>query len=219
MVEKKHSVNYYLITSFFISGIVFIAGIGLGIAIDELKSNSIDDSIEDMSESIQDAELELLVMDYMGSNISCDYLMLKSAELEVEASELGSKLDVFEESNQINTESYIPLKKDYIRVLVKNWITLENIKKSCNASYKTLLYFYNNENCPLCSNQATVLQYYKNLLEGDLMIFAIDAGLNMSVVELLRYNYNIHEYPSLVINGVSYSGYQNLTRMGNLLGV
>ena len=217
MAEKKHSTNFYFITAFFVSSVIFISGIGIGMIINELKSSSISSSIEEMSSSLADAEIELLLMDYLGSNLSCDYLMLKSSDLSIQSAELGNKLDLFEESNQVNLESYIPLKEDYMRVLIKNWLTLENIKKSCNANYSTILYFYNNEGCASCENQAFVLQYYKNLMQNDVMIFAIDSSLNMGIIELLRYNYDIHEYPSLVINGEPYPGYQNMTVLGGLL--
>lgn len=216
MAVKKRSTKFYLIMAFFVSALIFASGLGIGLVVDEFKSTAISSNLADMSNSLQDAEIELLLFNYFGSNVSCNYLMLKTAELSDESTNLGNKLNLFEESNQVNSGSYIPLKEDYMRVLVKNWLTIENIKTSCNADYTTILYFYNQE-CGLCDNQAFILSYFKELYTDDLMVFAIDAGLNMSLINLLRYNYGVYEYPSLVINGKFYSGYQNATVINEIL--
>jgi hypothetical protein len=217
MAVKKRSTTFYFLMAFFVSSIIFISGIGIGLVIDQLKSESITDNIISLQNSLQDAETELLLMDYLGGNLSCNYLMLKSSDLSEQSSELGTQLDLFEQSNQINSEAYTPLKEEYTRVLINNWLTLESIKSSCSANYTTILYFYDNDECEFCENQAYVLQYYKNVYENNLMIFALDAGINMSIVELLKYNYGVYEYPSLVINGVLYSGYQDFNELGELL--
>ncbi len=217
MVKKKRSTSFYFIMAFFVSSVIFMSGIGLGFVLDNMKSDIISSSIEDMRSSLQDAEIELLIMDYLGGNLSCDYLTLKSSELSSVSSELGEELSFFEHSNQINPSTYTPLKEEYTRVLIKNWITLEEIKSSCNINYSTILYFYNNLDCEQCDSQAFILQYYKNLLHDNVMIFAIDAGLNISSVDLLRYNYGVFEYPSLVINGELHSGYQEASVLNNIL--
>lgn len=217
MVSKKRSIKFYLIMAFFVSAVIFTSGIGIGLVIDEFKNQAISNSITDMSESLVDAELELLMYDYLGGNVSCNYLMLKSAQLSVESADLGDKLSIIEGSNQINSNSYITLKEDYMRVLIRNWLTVENIKKSCNANYTTILYFYNNKECELCEEQAFILQYFKEIYEHDIMIFALDAGLNMSIIDLLRYNYEVYEYPTLVINGETFTGYQNASSFNKII--
>ena len=217
MVQKKHSTNFYLIMAFFVASVLFISGIGIGLVIDQFKTESLDTSISGLQSSIQDAEIELLLMDYLGGNLSCNYLNIKSAELVQESADLGARLDTFEQSNQINADAYVPLKQEYTRVLIKNWLTLENIKLSCNSDYNTILYFYNNIDCEECDTQAYVLQYLKNTFGNNVMIFAIDAGLNMGIVDMLIYNYDIEEYPSLIINGALYSGYQDVALLNELL--
>ncbi len=219
MASKKRSTKFYLLVSFIASIIVFSAGIGLGLVLDSLKSASIGSSIDELRDSITDAELELLLMDYFGGNMSCNYLVLKSEELSEQSTDLGSRLDLFEQSDQIDTNAYLPLKKEYTRVLIKNWLTLENIKSSCTMNYSTILYFYNNNNCSACVNQAYVLNYYKNLLKNNVMIFAIDSNLNISIVRMLVSAYNTQEYPSLVVNGQLFSGYQDSEFLGSLIGV
>lgn len=217
MVKKKMSTKAYMIIALFLSTIVFVSGISIGILIDEFKSSSITSNIEELHNSIVDAEIELLLLDYFGGNLSCNYLIAKSEELSKQSSELGSRLISFEQSNQIIPEVYTPLKEDYTRVLIKNWIMLENIKNSCNANYSTILYFYNNDICDLCEEQAYVLNYYKNIFESNVMIFAIDAALDIGTIDMLLSNYEIDEYPSLVVDGVAHQGFQNSTFLGELL--
>ncbi|VVB75265.1 Uncharacterised protein [Candidatus Tiddalikarchaeum anstoanum] len=219
MVQSKRPVSFYLFIAFIASFIVFSSGVGIGLFIDELKSASVSSSITDLQNSIVDAELELLMFDYFGGNVSCNYLILKSEELGEQSSKLGERLDIFERSNQINEEGYLTLKEDYTRVLIKDWLTLEDIKKSCEANYSTILYFYSNTRCFQCENQAYVLNYYKNMLKSNVLIFAIDSDMNISIVKMLVYNYGINTYPSLVVDGVLNTGYQNITILGKTLGV
>jgi len=217
MVKAKHNTNFYFIMAFFLSLILFVSGISIGFLLDNLKAQDINSNLQEIEESLKEAETELLLMDYFEGNFSCDYLMFKSADLGERAQTIGENVVLFEASNQVNLETYISLKKEYMRILLNNWLTLENIKESCNANYSTILYFYNNNECPDCENQGYVLSYYKNLMKENLMIFSLDAGLNMSSIDLLKYNYNITTYPALVVDGEVYEGFLDSTSLGQIL--
>ncbi len=218
MVDKKRPAVFYIIFALIFSGSIFVSGLGLGIFINDLKSQTLSSSIEKASNNIKDTELELLLFDVMRTNLSCDYLVSKSYELGSQAGELGDKVEVFEDYNDINSKDYISLKKDYMRVLIKNWITLEQIKKICPSDYNIVLYFYHNvEECPGCMQQGTILSYYKNLMDEQLMIFSLDSSLNMSIIKALEINYDINKYPSLVINGVVYEEMVNSSKIGEIL--
>lgn len=219
MAKHKRPISFYLIAAFLASTVVFAAGIGLGLLIDEIKSASLSSSISSLQNSIVDAELEMLLFDYFKGNISCNYLITKSEELSGKSTDLGQRLYFFEQSEKVSDNTYSALKEDYMRVIVKNWLTLEDIKSLCPANYSTILYFYSNTNCSECENQGYVLDYYKSLLLSDVLIFAIDGDMNMSVVKMLLYNYQIDSFPALVVNGVLYEGYQGTDALNPLLGI
>ena len=215
----KRSVKIYMVMAFFLSSLIFFAGVGAGLLVEEMKNNQLISELASVKTSLQDAEIELKLMNYMKENISCDYLLLKSEELSRQADEEGGKLELYESSQPLNSRNYLLLKKDYMRLLVNNWLTMKRIKDSCGANYTTILYFYSNRNCAECDKQGYVLDYFKHKLGNRVMIFSLDSSLNLSFIDMLRYNYGIKSYPSLVINGRVFNRFVNSTELAGLLGI
>ncbi len=219
MVEPNHNFSYYLAFSLFISTILFVAGILIGLSIDSMKEKSIGEGMSYLESSLYTTEIELMAMDFFGNNISCPYLDFVVTELADKNSELGKKVEEYESSNKVTYNDYQNIKKQYTLSLIKNWIVIENIKKHCNSNYTIVLYFYSNRDCNRCENQGYILSYFKALLGNDLMVFAIDGDIDLNVVKMLKYNYNITTYPSLVINGEVYSGFMNKDNLTSILVV
>ena len=114
--------------------------------------------------------------------------------------------------------NYFRQKKDYMRVLIENWLTMEKIKSSCDSTYDIILYFYHDEEfCPDCLTQGHVLSYYKRLLGEEVMIFSFDSSLNMSIINALEKAYSIKEYPSIVVNGKTVNGFSSKDEVEVLL--
>jgi hypothetical protein len=52
-----------------------------------------------------------------------------------------------------------------------------------------------------------MLSTIKELYGVNVLVYSIDSTLGLDSVNILRYSYNITQFPSLVINGKTYSGY------------
>ncbi len=219
MVKPNHSFSYYLALSLFISTVLFIAGIAIGLSIDSMKEKSIEAGINSIERSIYTTEIELMAMDFFGNNVSCPYLNFMATDLADRNSELGKKVEAYEASNKVTYNDYQDIKKQYTLSLIKNWLIIERIRSHCNSNYTTILYFYSNKDCDRCENQGYILTYFKSLLEDRLMVFAIDGDIDLNVVKMLKYNYNITTYPSLVINGEVYSGFMDKNNLTSILVV
>ena len=89
------------------------------------------------------------------------------------------------------------------------------LAKCEQANYSTVLYFYNNSNCPNCTQQGYELLDVKKQLGDGLRVYSFDGGLGSDIVDMLELRYNVTTYPSLVIDGnQTYPGF----RTGDWIG-
>lgn len=208
-VKSKIGLDVYIITTV-ISTLLFITGILLGITISGQRVNILDGEINYLRDSIENIELEFLFLDMMAGNISCSYFIGEANRLAVDSTELGASVDLYEQTQRWDDPTYLSLKSRYMLVTVRDWLMLEKIKKTCLGNYTTILYFYGSE-CPECATQGFVLTYLKDKYPQQVMVFSLDTGLDVPIVNALKTSYNVTEYPSIVVDNKRYSGFVNTT--------
>ena len=189
--------------------VVFFAGIGLGLMIGGEKVSSLERTVAELNSDISDIELHFLFMDVMSENVPCNYFLNEAERLGSITDEMGREVERYEQSDRLRDKDFVELKQRYTSMLMRNWLTLEKIKLSCDSEYITILYFYDRNNCDRCEEQGLILSNLKDKLGRDVMVFAIDAGINMRMVEGLKESYDIETYPTLIVNGNKYTGYHN----------
>ena len=197
--------------------IVFLSGVFFGLVIGSEKVNSLERKISGLDESIQNADLQFLFFSTMDKNISCKYLSGEASRLGIEADNLGKQVSAYENAKKIKESDFHELKKRYTSILIKDWLMVEKIKKTCGENYTIVLYFYSNKNCDTCKEEGIVLSYLKEKLNGDFLVFAIDGDMDLQIVQTIKDVYGINQYPSLVINGEPYYGYMNTTKIKEIL--
>jgi thiol-disulfide isomerase/thioredoxin len=192
---------------------VFLSGVFFGLAIGNEKVNQLEKTISQLDESIQNADLQFLFFNVMNKNISCTYLSKEASRLSNEAENLGKQVSAYENSKKISESSFHELKKRYTSILIKDWLMIEKIKKTCGENYTTVLYIYSNKNCDKCREQGIILSYLKEKLDGKFLVFAIDGDMDLQIVNTIKDAYGVSTYPSLVINGQVHYGFTNLTQI------
>ena len=189
--------------------VVFVAGIGLGLFIGGEKVSSLEQTVSDLNQDINDIELQFLLMDVMSENVPCNYFISEAERLGEITDVMGREVERYEQSDRLRDKDFIALKQKYTSMLIRNWLTLEKIKDVCNSEYVTVLYFYDRSDCDRCEEQGLILSYLKDKLSADIMVFAVDAGIGLRTVEGLREAYGVESYPTLVVNGEKHVGYYN----------
>jgi thiol-disulfide isomerase/thioredoxin len=215
-MERRGDVELFLITGI-ISGIIFFIGLFVGFAVGGQKISILEDSIGNLQQNIQEINMQFNILDIMNETASCEFMVSIADQLGTEASDLGKKLEQMEVEGKMMTEDYMKLKKDYMLVLINDWISIEEIKRRCDTNMTTVLYFYSNINCQTCQEQASVLNFYKTVMNNDIMIFSLDADTNMTVINSLVSTYEVSSYPSLLINGKIKVGYTSRDELENYL--
>ncbi len=205
MVKKKISWGFYLAT-LFITIIVFTSGIYFGIFLSKLKVGELQDMVSDLEKKRTEQELNLLLADYL-PNKTCDIMAYEVEEMIPQINELARRVTFYEETKKFEETDYSATKIDYTINLIKYWLYLEKLKSSCDTNVTTVIYFYSNKNCNLCSDQGIVLDYMKNKHKSNLMIFALDADVELNSIEITMKSYGVKELPSLIINGELHEGF------------
>ena len=215
IAKKRTDIEVYLISGF-ITFIVLVAGISLGILLGREKVSDLEKNLEDLRIKQEDATLGFTLMSIFG-NRSCDIIHSELSNTVTEASNLGKEITRYG-TEDFKDARYQAMKKDYTIIQIRYWSYLEKLKTECNkTNFITILYFYSSEYCPKCSQQALILDYTKSLYPDNVMIFALDYGIDLNVVKLLKNVYGIDKAPTLVIDDKKYENVVELDELKQIL--
>lgn len=200
-----------------ISLIIFMTGVFVGILVNEIRAQNIQEQSSNLLKALKDVETQLILLQFFPSmNGSCDFY---SAQINLIAEELGRverTLYEYEMTRRVDFPGFIEMKKDYNLLLIRYWVFAENMRLKCNTSSITVLYFYN-KTCDVCNDQGLILTYYKDKLKERLLVFALDMDLNLTSTEMLVSNYKINVVPTLIINEMKFEGFYDKEKFGELL--
>jgi thiol-disulfide isomerase/thioredoxin len=192
-------------------------GVYLGIFLSKGKIEELQKELTSLKIRQEDLMFELTLLT-LNKNISCSMLAQALEKVMDEAGKLGDRVSLYETTEKIKDENFYNLKKDYTLTLIRYWLYVEEIKKNCDKNnLVSVLYFYSNQNCFDCLSQGTVLTYLKQKYPQNLMVFALDYDLDLSVISALKRVYGIQKVPSLVINGEKYEGLASLEKLNEIL--
>jgi len=211
-MEKGIFIKTTIITS-----IIFILGIIFGLWIGQERVSALEQTTSALKDSVETAELQFALLDVLKPEVACNYLISTASDLGNKSDELASEVERYENSQKIDDTSFSTLKKQYTTTLIRDWVTVEKIKKVCEGDYLTIIYFYSNKDCDKCEDQGIVLTYIKDVLKENVMIFALDTDLGLTTVNSLRDSFGIDSYPSLVIENKMYSEYLSLEEINKIL--
>ena len=189
--------------------LVFLLGTTLGLFIEEKRMDYLRNFYERESTELESLQLQYLII-MSGTNISKNCQGLKYAFNEY-LENLEKKREKLEEytrgSSSINKKDFEILTRQYLIAEVKSWLLARRIKEMCGADFVTLLNFHS-KNCDKCEDQNIVLSYLKKKYGERLLIFSFNADYTEEgVVTLLKTNYNITNYPTLIIDDEKKEGF------------
>lgn len=206
MVDRKVDWRYPIIavavTILIFSGI-FYAGFMLNnYKVDNLKAQIEDVETEqrsriiglELSESLQKQDCRA-VQGWMNTTVDD----LRDLRLEVAA---------YESSNKINNRDYTTVKKRYMNLLLQNLIQVRNYDQTCDKEVVDIVYFYD-DGCDACTDQATILTQIRQDYGKDVVVYPLDTELDMQPINFLLNYYDIERYPSVVVDGEVYEGFQS----------
>ncbi|MEM5870241.1 MAG: hypothetical protein QXR09_03715 [Candidatus Aenigmatarchaeota archaeon] len=216
MVKRRVFWEFYVI-SVAITAFILFMGIYMGIFLSKGKIEELQTELRNLKLNQEDLifELSFLTLD---KNVSCNFIGQALERVSYEAGKLGERVEAYEISEKIKHPDFYNLKKDYMITLIRYWLYVEELKKSCNKSdLVSVLYFYSNKNCFDCNSQGMILTYLKKKYPQNLMVFALDYDIELNTIEILKRVYGLERVPSLVINGKKYEGLLTLEKLSQIL--
>jgi len=101
------------------------------------------------------------------------------------------------------TNEYIAIKREYIRLSLRFWLTAQKSHRECNNNEMIpILYFYSKD-CENCVEQGVNFDMFSLEMQKQnktILIFPIDGEFPEDTVFLLKRYYNISKYPTVIID-------------------
>ena len=212
MVNKREKPNYkrhLIILSLTI--FVFLIGTFIGSQMDDVRINDLSVRFEEDNNHLQqvitgEKFISYLIDNDELNNNSCamiEDLYWFNIDL---LGQTREKLELYTKESDYRKEDFMAIRKSFTEQQINFWILANKVQKSCDSSFKTILYFYSNEaNCENCNDQGIYLSYVKKKMTDDLFVFAMNLDLDTSATMLKKY-YGVddNEYPTLIINDKKY---------------
>ncbi len=206
MAGKEFEISRHLLV-LALTVLVFLSGIAIGSLLNRQQVSALESDISSLRASTDGLEAEGLLLDVLGSERACPFLLRQIEVSGKAADEMAGRLMQYEESRKFG-ESFTVLKEQYTSLLVREWLFARKAISVCgNPSARTVLYLYTNRNCPVCTSQGIVLDAQKRRMGQGLLVFPVDTDLGIPVVSGIVEAYNVTEYPFLVVDGEPLAGF------------
>ncbi len=216
MVESNLNIGTVIIavalTVAVMSGIFY-----LGLVLSDEKLVTIEGDIREFEVERRSQEISRRIAENLPER-NCDALNLAVEQTIQDTQELENEVIRYERNNKIDREEFNFLKKEYTNVLLEYWLMTEKVKEMCDSDTVTLLYFYSDEqDCPECGDQGTILSHYREKYDEDLLVFPLDTTLDMRPINILVDTYEFDVFPVIKVEDEIYEGFMDKEELGEIL--
>lgn len=215
-MAERH-IHWEFIFVAFVLTVTIMAGMFFaGQALNDSQVDGLSSTVNELSVEREAQDIARRLADTLPQN-NCEALNVASRETIADIGNIREQMEAYEESRKLSHDQFTALKKQYTNLLLEYWLTTEKIDQRCDTNVTTVLYLYKDDpQCPRCADQGTVLTKYRQRYDR-LLVFPLDTTLGMRHVDMVLSAYNVTRYPSIIVEGELYQGFQNYTAMGRIL--
>lgn len=200
------------VLAFIIAAALFFLGFFLGFIMDLNRVSYFDQMNSEQQLNIRSLQLQYELLKGDGIQERCGAFRFLFDKYITELENNRARLDAYSKQSEVKVEEFDTLKRQYVISQINFWYIARNFKEACpnSSDFVTIIYFYsNNQVCPDCDNQATILNYYKSILKENLLIFSFDDQFSQTepLIGLLEGIYDVKSYPGLIINNNVYQSF------------
>lgn len=202
----KNKKRYFY--AFFLTMVVFALGLVLGLTLENQKAASISKELQLQEIELNSLQLQYLFLEEVESENQCSIVMTTIEDNLKKLSKLIDKLDAYEEDGAFSKDQqeFVLLKREYTLSNIRYWMLSQKSQEACKPDNVNVVYFYSDD-CADCDTQGYVLSDLKGRLNEKILVYPIDVSIEEPVVSMVLEEYNITEYPSLIIEDKVYHGY------------
>ncbi len=216
MVARKLSTKRYVVAGI-ITTLVFVLGVSLGIIFENARVVHNEELLKDQEASIASLQLQYFYISEMqNSNDVCPVL---TTALTDSIERLGESLEKVEQTiadNKINYNEKKRIQRIYMQDNIRYWLFSKTVQEKCNSNVLNILYFFS-EDCDVCPNQGVVLSYFKKIYQDKILIFPINTDIDEDMINLIKIQFNVTTYPTLIINDQKFQGIVKKDQLNSIL--
>lgn len=203
---RKISTDKYILAGV-ITFLIFSLGLTLGLVLKNVQSNEVEQINQEQEVRYLSLQLQYLYLTSMSNANNCPTLSATLKETVTDLSNSLSKVIAAAEETQLPEDKKTTIQRRYALDNLRYWLLATQSKQKCQLNIVPLLYFYTQE-CSSCPTQGIILTYFKGLFGEQLLVFPINLDLRTDepMVEIIRSQYNITKYPTLIIDNKKYEG-------------
>lgn len=182
--------------------IVFLAGLFLGAWLDISRVGAVKSRLVELELQWNDARLQSLYYQQLTNDIGCNAAVYANLKFNEKIYEEGKKIEQYELVNRFAPE-LIKEKQKYALLQLQFWLNSITLRKKCNTSYTTIVYFYSHYNESAAMDQklqSAVLLELKEQYGNKILLIPLPTDLGVSTIELIKKIYNITSTPAILIN-------------------
>lgn len=197
------------IAAFVITLLIFTLGFLAGIVLDGQRAEYLGEQAEQQQVEYSSVQLQYQLIQEIRNDGDCSAIRTTFNQNIKNLENTRLRLEGFQEDSATNEQEYEVLAREYTHAQIRYYLLAQSIQDLCGAEISNILYFYEPE-CSECDNQAFVLTYLKRVIGDKLLVFSFNRELaeQEPTIQLLMNRYQIQEFPSIVVNGELYEGYQ-----------
>ncbi|MFB6144469.1 MAG: thioredoxin family protein [Candidatus Nanohaloarchaea archaeon] len=183
--------------------IMFSMGVLVSNFVDDARANSLRNQMEQDLTEIESKQLQL---SYLKSEDvqSCKVLREGLNNIVTGYNQRLGNLQQYQKNSAIQAQRFETIKSRYILSGIRYWMFAEDIRKKCEYSPDTVLFFTNNlekEGCRECEKMGRQLTLLKREQDSELLVFSIPVQIKDGMVDILESQYNVTGTPTVVVNG------------------
>ncbi|TRZ55465.1 hypothetical protein D4Q76_00400 [archaeon] len=182
---------------------LLVFGFVLGMTFDSMRVAELENKLTETDILWNDARIQNIYYQLpLDSGKLCGSLLEGNLEFNNKIYEDGKKIEKYEQVNRFSS-SLILEKKKYALLQMQFWINSIALRKMCNTSYSTIVYFYsfNDESATVRQRlESEALSELKQKCGNGIMLIPLPIDIGLSSVNIIKSQYNITETPSILVN-------------------
>ncbi|MFP3950268.1 MAG: hypothetical protein ACLFUZ_04225 [Candidatus Micrarchaeia archaeon] len=196
-VKRNISTGTYLL-AFVLTVIVFSLGIYVGMVVDDSAKAAVEEELVTLEQDLYLSRILLLTEQEMGK--FCPIYSEKLESVDSERKLIGDRLEYLESVREVYDEE---LRERYYYLEFENYLLMKKMKKECGEDYVLVLFFY--DNSEVSGKQGAELDKLRASYSR-VKVFSFEGNSDSAVVKVLGEQYNITDYPAVVVDSETLSG-------------
>ncbi len=199
MVQRKISKGKFVV-ALLVTAAIFALGLLLGLVVEGKRVNYAAQVYQTHAVNFISSQLQYDYLLSLQDQASCPTIYAGLDANLATLDQTRQKLERYSQDSQISKQEFELLRRQYALEQLRYWFLAGHVKDLCQTGAVRIIYFYSDgEICPGCEQQAFVLTYLKKKLGQKVLVFSLDERMDEPLIKLLKQQYNVTRYPSLII--------------------